>query len=230
MKRIILMCIGVCLFMSVKAQYFTLKTNLPSFAFNNVSLTGEYAFKSDASVALNLNYHYPKGTFRTFKDVDGFRYHLHGLYVTPEFRLYPQEEAPNGFYWGPYLRIGRFGSKWNGAYEYDSINIVGYNVKLNLTEIGAGVQAGYQFILENGISIDILFLGPRISYFGFKGQFDGDLDEEAIFDIIQIEGLDENGFYGIGKSVFDWFTQSATIRLPITFPAYRIGFCLGYTF
>jgi hypothetical protein len=230
MKKLIWLVFCLSLTYTVKAQYFTLKTNLPSFAFNNLSLTGELAFKSNASAALNLNYHYPKGTFRPNKTKDGFRFHLNGVYVTPEFRFYPQDHAPNGFYWGPYLRFGRLGSKWNGVYEKDTVTYVDYDVKLNLTEIGLGVQAGYQFILDNGFSIDLLLIGPRLSYFGFKGQIDGALDADAIFEIIDIEGLDENGFYGIGKSVFEWFTQSATIRVPITFPAYRIGISLGYTF
>ncbi|MBC8343002.1 MAG: DUF3575 domain-containing protein [Bacteroidetes bacterium] len=230
MRRIILLLLLSCFFVPARAQYFTIKTNLPSLAFNSFSFTGEYAFRSNGSIALNLNYRYPKGTFRTFKDKDGFRYHLNGMYITPAFRIYPQNEAPKGFYWGPYFRMGRFGSQWDGAYEPDTATFVEYSVKLNLTELGLGVQAGYQFILQSGFTIDLLFIGPRISYFGFKGDIQGDLNEDIIYEIIDLDGLDEDGFYGIGKSIIDWLDQSAIIRLPVIFPAYRIGFSIGYTF
>lgn len=211
-------------------SYFTAKLNLPSFAFNNLSVIGEYSFNGNKSALLGFEFHYPKGTLGGRLPETQLRRHLTGYFITPEFRFYTGENAPFGFYFGPYLRFMNLGTDWSGKYAFDSITIADYTISLKLHEYAIGFQVGYQYVSPGGFSFDYFIAGPRLSYFNFKGKIDGILDDQAIFDIIGLEGLDENGYYGIGKSIIDKFTDYATISVPTVFFAIRTGFAIGYTF
>ncbi len=227
-KFLLISCLLFC-FKTTHAQ-FTLKANLPSLVFNNLSLSGEYVFNDNNSLSLSAGFHYPKGTLFPAADVKQWRYNLRGYFINPEFRFYVNHEANHGFYLGPYLRYSHLTSKWNGKISYDSVNLVDYTVKLKLTEKGIGLQFGYNFRLSDRLSLDFAFGGLRFSWFDFSGNFTGLIDEKAILDVIGIDGLDQNGLFGLGQMLFNFINDKATVHLPFGFVMLRTALSIGYTF
>ncbi len=108
--------------------------------------------------------------------------------------------APDGLYWGAY-----------GSYHYtqfsNDITVLNnpsiegnllFGAKLNV--VSAGVELGYQFIIAERLSIDLIFLGPSLTMYEYKLSLTGDLDYDetneyikAIKDVLNslIPGFDE---------------------------------------
>lgn len=219
------------LHLSVYAQSFKLALNLPSLAVNNISLQGEYVIKDNISASLGVAYNYPKGTFFGNTDnLKNYRKNIRGIRFTPEFRFYPGKQAPKGFYIGPYVRYMNYGTYWPGQIKRDSIVFVDYTARLRLTEIGIGGQLGYQFLIKEKLSIDLMIFGPRYSHYELTGIFTGLINAEEILKVVGIEGLDMDGFYGLGKLLFRYLEQKAQFTLPIDFVSFRGGLSIGYVF
>jgi len=204
--------------------------NIPSFLFNTISISGEYILDDLVSANLGIGYHYPKGTIFENDNVKPWRANLNGFLLTPEVRFYPAREPDRGFYLGPYYRYSHFSTKWSGKLQRDSISLIDYETHLRLNENGLGIQFGYKFYLSERFTFDIAFGGLRLSWFSLKGSFSGLINEEEILKIIGIDGLDKNGFMGIGQLLFDFIGDNATIRMPFTFPMMRTALSIGITF
>jgi hypothetical protein len=71
-----------------------------------------------------------------------------GLFLTPEFRIYPKKNAIDGFYIAPYLR-----------YMNLSVKSTTDNTKASLSVIGGGLLFGRQWITKSGFNMDLFFGG-----------------------------------------------------------------------
>jgi Protein of unknown function (DUF3575) len=71
-----------------------------------------------------------------------------GLFLTPEFRIYPKKNAIDGFYIAPYLR-----------YMNLSVKSTTDDAKASLTVIGGGLLFGRQWITKSGFNMDLFFGG-----------------------------------------------------------------------
>ncbi len=99
-----------------------------------------------------------------------------GYKIGGEYRFYLKKEnkyaAPHGVYIGPYFSILNFNNKRsleiinNGATEYADL-------KSKVDVINVGVQLGYQFVLNNRWTIDMIFIGPSISNYRADFKLDG---------------------------------------------------------
>ena len=111
-----------------------------------------------------------------------------------EYRFYLKKEnkyqAPRGVYIGPYFTTHSFKNERiiqvdnNGTLEEAILNskLVIFNI---------GFQLGYQFVLNNRWTIDLVFVGPSISHYRYKidlnsaSTFDKeDIQNEIILDLI----------------------------------------------
>lgn len=229
-KRILLWFISIFYFFSLPAQNFTLKANLPSIIFNNLSLSGEYGLTENKSLSLYAGFHYPRGFIFPAPDIRQWRSNLWGYFINPEFRFYLNHNSSHGFYLAPYLRFSQLSTKWKGKISYDSINLVDYTVYLKFTEIGPGIQPGYNFKLNDRLCLDFAFLGLRFSWFDLKGKFVGLLNEQAILETIGIDVLNKNGLFGLGQLIFSFINNKATIHLPFGFVMLRTSLSIGFTF
>ncbi|MBP9924728.1 MAG: DUF3575 domain-containing protein [Cyclobacteriaceae bacterium] len=110
-------------------------------------------------------------SIRSVREIQSSGYKLAG-----EYRFYLKKEnrygAPHGIYIGPYLSILNFTNKrslevtHNGAPEY-------VDLKTSINIINPGVQVGYQFVLNNRWTIDLIFIGPSLSNYRAKMTLDG---------------------------------------------------------
>jgi hypothetical protein len=103
------------------------------------------------------------GVAENFGDGIDYSESTYGFGITPEMRFYVSErkETPKGFFVAPFLTYMHF----NSRYEYpDYVDFMGNPIegsKCNLRShtAGLGMVLGYQFFLNNRITIDA-WAGP----------------------------------------------------------------------
>jgi hypothetical protein len=71
-----------------------------------------------------------------------------GLFLTPEFRIYPKKNAIDGFYIAPYFR-----------YMNLSVKSTTENSNASLSVLGGGLLFGRQWITKSGFNLDLFFGG-----------------------------------------------------------------------
>lgn len=159
-----------------------------------------------------------------------------GFSFFADYRFYLKKEnkfpAQRGIYVGPYL----------GAYYFDSettirntdpsaVNAtVGINTKFLVLNIGA--ELGYQFVIKNRITIDLILAGPSLSRYRLKMQAAGNLDvqdpevEEALE---ELKDILVNQFEWI-KPLFDGDEVNVKGTTSIWRPGMRYLIQIGYRF
>ena len=88
-----------------------------------------------------------------------------------EYRFYLKKEnkhlAPRGVYIGPYFTTHSF--KNERVIEFDNNGTPEQAVlDSKFSILNVGFQLGYQFVLNNRWSIDLVFVGPSISHYRYK--------------------------------------------------------------
>lgn len=161
---------------------------------------------------------------------------IKGFGITPELKFYTskENEAPHGFYVAPYFKY--YSTKMGASAEVDFIDPAtpdaSTTVQLKFTEIGGGIQLGYQWVIGPGITIDWYFLGPRVSKYNFSLLFEGNVGDPTYFE--EAEGELKNSFSDIpivGGNVTTTVTaNSLELKAPFWFPNIRSGIAIGAAF
>jgi hypothetical protein len=171
---------------SVKYKKNIIRWNVTPFLVwsnNNINFSYERVLKPYRSFSVNAGYFVlpslVSGRLLDSLDINNSN-SKSGFNLSADYRFYFKKlnlsTAPAGLYWGVY------GSYYFYQFE-NSANILDNNVvqstvvlggKLNI--ISAGVELGYQFIIKERLSIDIIFLAPSISAYSTKLTLDGNLD------------------------------------------------------
>jgi len=103
-----------------------------------------------------------------------------GFKVGGEYRFYLKKEnkfqAPHGVYIGPYASYLNFNNERDLRITADDGTITDAFFKSNINVLNIGVQAGYQFVINDRWSIDLAFIGPSISRYSAKFRLDSNLD------------------------------------------------------
>ncbi len=154
-----------------------------------------------------------------------------GFKFAAEYRYYLQKDnkfkAPRGVYLGPYLSVLNFKNIREIEVTMDG-NVESAVVNSRIDIINIGVQFGYQFLIKNRWTIDLVFIGPSVSNYRAKFELDGDFTgdpEDVTSDII--EALIER-FPGFDDLITDReFTDSGKIAWAY---GYRYQFQVGYHF
>jgi hypothetical protein len=119
------------------------------------------------------------------QDDKGFNFSL-------DYRFYLRKEnkygAPRGVYIGPYYAYNHFTREliWN----LNTSSFTGtVNTDINLSANFIGAQLGYQFILWNRLTIDMILMGPGQWFFNMKTDFSTSLS--AADETLLLEKLNE---------------------------------------
>lgn len=175
----------------------TIKLDLTSYWMyrNALSFTYERLVKMNQSLSITAGYQeFPHTTNLGSRIAVKEENETKGFKFGAEYRFYLAKEnkfqAPRGVYIGPYVAFHRFGNERlievdnNGTPEEAILNS-----KLSILNIG--FQMGYQFVINNRWTIDMVFLGPSISNYQFKLKMDNnhsfnteDIQNEIILDLI----------------------------------------------
>jgi hypothetical protein len=109
------------------------------------------------------------------------QYNDKGFNFSVDYRFYLRNEnkftAPRGVYLGPYYAFNYFSRDitWN-LKSGDVSELVNSNIDLTANLVG--LQLGYQFILWDRLSIDMILVGPGAWFFNLHTSFDTDLAPE----------------------------------------------------
>jgi hypothetical protein len=163
---------------SVKYKKNVIRWNITPFILwssNNINFSYERVLKPYRSISVNAGYFVlPSLTSGRLLDSLNVTHNnsKSGFNVSGDYRFYFKKlnvsMAPSGLYWGVY-----------GAYYFyqfeNTADILDNDVvkstitfggKLNI--YSAGIELGYQFIIKERLSIDIIFLAPSISAYSKK--------------------------------------------------------------
>jgi len=214
-----------------------IKWNPLGLVYNNIPLTYERVLTPQFSAVVNASTLIPSGLPTSYgiqgtvaaETTPGF---LWGFGVTPEFRWYVMENAPDGFYISPYFRYSRYTLKFSGQATVDNQTYL-VEAKGLFREIGGGAQFGYQWTIKEQLAIDFFFFGPRISRYL--------LGVEVREELPGIVELDWTQYAGEVEQATDdwWVTQrirvendanSLSLKWPFTLPSVRLGVSVGYRF
>ena len=127
-----------------------------------------------------------------------------GFSVSGDKRYYFKKRnpgyAPDGLYWGIFGSVHYY--EFESAFTITNSSVASGDLILNgnIGIISAGVELGYQFVLKNNITIDLIFIGPALSTYSGKisigGNLDVDEDSEylkGIYDVLvaKYPGIDK---------------------------------------
>lgn len=159
-------------------------------------------------------------------------YRASGFKMGGEYRFYLQKEnkynAPHGIYIGPYAVLHNYSNKRLIEVENNgTLESVDLRTRFDIFNIG--VQLGYQFVLNNRWTIDLVFIGPSFSYYSASVKLGGDLtfDPDEISNEILLAMIDK--FPGF-KELIDEGEFKSSGQLDTWGYGYRYQFQIGYHF
>jgi len=115
-----------------------------------------------------------------------------GFNLSLDYRFYLRKEnkygAPRGVYIGPYYAYNHFSRDL--TWELNTTDFTGsVNTSINMNANFIGAQLGYQFILWNRLTIDMILMGPGQWFFNMKTDIGTSLSAEDM--TLLLEKLNE---------------------------------------
>src|SRR5688572_4547457 len=140
-----------------------IKINLLSPFVGTLSMQYESILNNSSSVQL--------GVYYFSGELFGTQYPARGVCITPEYRFYLNDDAPEGFYVQPYFRLSRYWETNTPPFAHSR----GY-LSSNFYGTAAGIVFGKQWIIAKVICIDI-YAGPLFTKLFFDNftHYPGDL-------------------------------------------------------
>ncbi len=110
-----------------------------------------------------------------------------GYVMGGEYRFYLKKEnkyaALHGVYIGPYTNFFSFrNERLLNLLGSDGVTLTQANLNTNIHALNIGVQLGYQFVIKDRWTFDMVFMGPSISNYGLSSKLTGDISQEAILE------------------------------------------------
>jgi hypothetical protein len=154
----------------------------------NLTFSYERILAPNMSVSLEAGYLVlPMLVEDTLSDfVNITSHHKDGINITTEYRFYltrlNTRSIPAGLYIGPYLTF--YGYKFNN--DLQIMNPEGESngmIKGQFWSFNLGAELGYQFVLWKRLTLDLVMVGPSISYYGGQMEITGQLTPDQITQI-----------------------------------------------
>jgi hypothetical protein len=177
----------------------------------NVTFSYERILNRKQSISISLGYlEFPS----LFKDtilnlVAITSRHKYGFNAEIEYRFYMMNRnlrpIPDGLYFAPF--VSYYGYHFKN--DVDILHVVSDSaglVKGDFSVINGGVEMGYQFVFWKRFTVDLVLIGPAISYYtgtlNVTGQFDADKVKELHEDLYNklIQKYPMIGDYVVNKS------------------------------
>ncbi len=168
-----------------------IKWNITPFIIwgsRNINLSYERVLKPNQSFSVNAGIFrlptlgiYDSLNIQNSKTESGFT-------VSGDYRFYMRKrnlkQAPDGLYWGPFVSYHNYKFE-NEISVINNPDIQGSLIldgKVNI--LSAGVELGYQFIIKERLSIDLVFMGPSLSLYTGELKLDGKIESEKYEDYL----------------------------------------------
>ncbi len=203
--------------------------------WRNITFSYERILNARQSISLELGYLVmPRVVEDTLTDLVNITSgEKNGINVSLEYRFYLTKlnarPVPAGLYLGPYFTFYGYQFK-NGLDIFNAGTETNGTLKGNYWAFNLGLELGYQFVFWKHWTLDMVLVGPSVSYFGGKTEITGDLNAEQIQEINQelYDKLVER-FPGIQVLSIDK-TYQQTGKLDILRMGFRYLVQIGYHF
>lgn len=219
---------------TIKVRKNIVKINIVALGLKNYSLTYERAFKNNRALLMGTSY-MPNSQVNALFFLPEYLFNvehrkLTGYNFAPELRKYfvrcDDNNFGSGFYASAYLRYAHYNFT---ATMVD--RIVGYdsyaNFDIKYNELGIGIQLGYQVIIKDRFTFDIVAFGPRLSQFwldiGLELHGEEDLPD-------QVEDWLNETFENFSLPDEINFSEDLKYKSNFTFGNFRYMLCIGYRF
>lgn len=215
----------------------TIKLDVTSQLLFNKSLVFSYEryIKIRQTASITVGYH----TFPSLRSIgNGVEVKdeksSSGYVAGGEYRFYLGKEnryaTPRGVYIGPYIAYHNFRNDRDISltYEDGTVSDALLNTKVNILNIG--FEVGYQFIINQRWSIDLVFIGPSVSQYRINMDINGNIDPDQLPEAQQeiLQTLADR--FPFVKDLLDDKTVSATGRANTWSYGYRYQAQIGYHF
>jgi hypothetical protein len=155
-----------------------------------------------------------------------------GFKLGGEYRFYLQKEnkfnAPRGVYMGPYTTLLNFANQRFVQVDNNGVIEEG-NLKTKVSIINIGFQLGYQFLVNDRWTFDLVFVGPSVSNYRATVKLEGNIniDPDDITNEINQALLDRFPLIG---DLITGNTVSSSGKASAWGFGYRYQFQVGYHF
>lgn len=162
-----------------------IKWNLTPFilwGYQNINLSYERILKPDRSLSVNAGiFQLPTVGFYDSLNIDS-SVKKSGFTISADYRIYLKKLnhniAPRGVYWGPFASYHHYQFE-NNITVFDNANLEGGLVlDGNVNILSSGIELGYQFIIKERLSFDLVFLGPSFTVYSGNLDLEGQLTSE----------------------------------------------------
>lgn len=169
----------------------TIKWNLSPFllwGYPNFNFSYERVLKQYRSFSVNAGiFHLPSTGIYDSLNIPAAKKQS-GFTISGDYRFYFKKrnlhQAPDGLYWGPYASFHHYQFE-NDITVINNPNIQGkIDLDGNVNIFSAGVELGYQFIIKERLSIDLVFMGPSLSVYSGGLKLGGQLTSEEYEDYL----------------------------------------------
>jgi hypothetical protein len=178
-----------------KQKKNTIRWNITPMVINtsNITLGYERILKKNQSISINAGLL----LFPEFLNNDSLKisYVEHGNRVgfttAMDYRFYlgkrNKNSAPDGVYIGPYITYYQyaFDSKLRFVDNDNIINDLGVDASFKMASLG--LELGYQFLFWDRMTVDLILVGPSVSYYSAKVSLTGELGIEDDGDLRYIK-------------------------------------------
>ncbi len=155
----------------------------------NLTLSYERILNKRQSIALTIGYlEFPSLTKDTIAKIFTITSReKYGINLALEYRFYLMQRnvrpIPDGLYLAPYLSF--YGYKFKNDMDVAGNLDSAFTVKANFYVFNGGLELGYQFVFWKRLTLDLVLVGPSVSYYGGGLDFTGNIDFEQLKEINQ---------------------------------------------
>ena len=214
-----------------------IKWNLTPFLLwskRNINFSYERVLKPNRSFSVNAGYfELPSTGIYDSLNIENTKKKT-GFTISGDYRFYFKNRninpAPDGLYWGIYASYHHYqfhntitvinSTAVQGALELDA--------KLNI--LSFGVELGYQFVIKERLTIDLIFVGPSMSMYNYQIGLQGDLTADKEDEYIQgVVDVLYSLIPGLDRLVDERLVNENGVSTSFGF-GFRYMFQIGYRF
>ena len=248
MNKLLLLTVFIGLSITGMAQEDSVKVkerkNIIRWNLTPIAVVGPKSFvfgyervlKNNQSISLNVGY--LELAPRTNKDGEVIQLFgdvkRGGFDVSLDYRFYFKKRnkypAPDGLYWGPFASVYNLNFEGKSAVFENNVQVNTVGIDAAMTMYNFGAQLGYQFIIKDRFSIDLMLMGPSFTRYKFDLGFNSDiaLDPDDPF----YQGFEKllAALIPGSEIILDGADFSVKSNTKFNYIGFRYGVQIGYVF
>lgn len=204
------------------------------FSKKNINLSYERILSPYRSFSVNAGYfELPKMALLDSFSLESVT-NKKGFNVSGDYRFYfknrNKKMAPDGLYWGIFSSFyhTQVGMDITVLDNPDIQGSLSFRGKFNV--LNAGIELGYQFVIKERLTLDLIFVGPSASLYNRDLKLDGEIDSEEYEEYLQaIHDILVSIFPGFEQLAGDGFLNVSGANFSMGY-GFRYLFQIGYRF